>query len=292
MNNKTVFFTHSTALCALFFLGEAVIVSPAGKANEYSVLAYAFALAAAFALLLLTSFLSERLLSVEANKAVLYIVYTLSAVYAAFCAVKTLSVFFCFVSDILLPALPKFLGVIIFLSAVAFFGLSRQENFLKFSLLAFLVCLIAMIFFFIANFSNYNWRNIFIFRLPEPELLYKSAKPYITSTLLPYVFLLPVYQLFVFKRKRLGAVASGLAFGGVLLGFCILSSFLLFGADLSARLDYPYASVVSTVTVGRLFTRMDGFSYFIYFASSITKINTCIFIIYSSLKEMNKKAGR
>ena len=39
---------------------------------------------------------------------------------------------------------------------------------------------------------------------------------------------------------------------------------MLFGPTFAARIEYPYTAAVSTVSVGRLFTRMDYFSYFIY----------------------------
>ena len=54
---------------------------------------------------------------------------------------------------------------------------------------------------------------------------------------------------------------------------------IVFGSDFAGKLKYPYASAISTVTLGNLFTRMDGFAYLIFFASVIVKITVCIKII-------------
>ena len=68
----------------------------------------------------------------------------------------------------------------------------------------------------------------------------------------------------------------------MLLGITILNSVLLFGIEFSGVLDYPYSSAGSTVTFGNLFTRMDGFLYFVYLASCIVKCAVGIFVIKKS----------
>ena len=87
------------------------------------------------------------------------------------------------------------------------------------------------------------------------------------------------------KRKTL---TLGLSFGFFLLGIAILLSVMIFGAELSGRLDYPFFSAVSTVTIGKLFTRMDYLAYFIYFSSALIKITICLFVTFSSLKKIRQ----
>ena len=78
---------------------------------------------------------------------------------------------------------------------------------------------------------------------------------------------------------------SGVSAAGVLCGvsagaiFCtvaVLDSVLSFGLSLAAKLSYPYIDDISTVTAGSLFTRMDGFAYFTFFACYVLKCAVCI----------------
>ena len=292
MKRKTVFFTHASAVSALFILGNGIIMFPVKSADEYNFTGFLLAQVLAFLLYFAVRPLADRFFCDNANKgagnfkkALLVLCYVAVAVFAVFTAAAVFTDFTEFVTEVILPDTPKILAIIIFGAVVVFFATRRQEDILKFCLIAFWFTVILMVFFFIAVAHNYNLRNIFIFRLPQITTLARQTAPYIKNPVLA-VLLLSVYQTLVFKKNRVGAAVSGIAAGGVLLGLCVLSSVLLFGAPLAGRLDYPYAAAVSTVTVGRLFTRMDGFSYFIYFAAAITKITVCLFLVYSSLKKL------
>ena len=99
---------------------------------------------------------------------------------------------------------------------------------------------------------------------------------------------MPIFLKFFFDDTRTKQGFSGVIIGACLLGMCILSPILLFGAQLSGQLDFPNSYAVSTVTVGRLFTRLDGFAYFVYFVSSVIKITVCISVVRESLKTIDK----
>ena len=60
---------------------------------------------------------------------------------------------------------------------------------------------------------------------------------------------------------------------------------MLFGAQMSGEFDYPYAMAISTVTFGNLFSRLDGFSYFIYFVTALIKITVCVDVIKQEMKK-------
>lgn len=293
MKNKTVFFTHTVALSTLFILGNAIISLPKNNADEFTFLGYLSACIISILLYFIVIPLSDIFFcdgiianSKSFKKLFLCVVYLVVAICALWCSAHTFIDFINFARKIILPDMSKALIAITFLATVVFFILKRQENILKFTLIAFWFILIAIIFFWFATFENFNFRNIFIFRLPEINRLIKSTKEYIINPILPSM-LLPIYIRILFNKKRSGNAFSGLLVGLCVLGVCILSALLLFGPHFAGRLDYPYSSAVSTVTVGRLFTRMDGFSYFIYFAASIVKINVCAFIVKICLKRIN-----
>lgn len=292
MKKKTVFFTHSAALSALFVLGNAVIGMPRKTADGYTFLGYIAVGLTSVLLILAVIPLANGIFAENTaqkaggiKKALLAAAFAAVAVAALFCAADAFYDFCRFVSKVLLPDTSETVIFIVFAAVAVFFCTRRQEDILKLTMLSFWLCLVIVLFFFFAAFYNYNLRNIFIFSLPDFKTFTSQAKPYFINPLLPCL-LLPVYQVLVFKKCRTGAVVSGTFTGFLMLGLCILSSLLLFGTALSGKLDYPYASAVSTVTVGRLFTRLDGFSYLIYFISSLSKITACIFIVRSCLKRL------
>ena len=67
-----------------------------------------------------------------------------------------------------------------------------------------------------------------------------------------------------------------------MLLLCIAGSILLFGPNLAGELDYAYSQYISTFTVGRLFTRLDFFAYFLFFITSISKI----WVLGQTVKEL------
>ncbi len=285
MKKATVFRSHSSALAALFVLGNGVIVFPKADADEYTFLAYLLCTAMAFLLYPILIPLINKVYGFKSGettksykKALLVILYFITAAASFFSAVSAFVDFSLFVSELILSDLPVAFSFFVFLLIVVFFVLHRQEVFLKFSLLAFTFTAVVIIFFFIASIGDYKLDSIFIFSLPDFKTLFTQIKEYLFNPMLS-VLLIAVYEVFVFGRVRKSVSFWGLGLGFGLLGICILNSVLLFGTHLAAILDFPYASAISTVTIGRLFTRLDGFSYFVYFAACITKITVCLFLI-------------
>lgn len=285
MKKATVFRSHQSALTALFILGNGVIIFPKAEADEYTFLAYILCAAATFLLYLILTPLINKVYGFKATentrrykKALLIIIYFLTAAACFFFAVSAFVDFSLFVSELILKDLPKAIAFLVFLLIVVFFALRRQEDFLKFSLLAFTFTALIVAFFFLASLSDYSLDSIFIYTLPDFKAFFPQIKEYLFNPVFS-VLLVAVYEVCVFKRVRKSVSLWGVALGFLLLGLCILNSVLLFGTHLAAILDYPYASAISTVTIGRLFTRLDGFSYFVYFAACITRITVCLFLI-------------
>lgn len=292
MKNKTVYFTHSLSLCALFVLGNAIIILPRANADEFSFLGYLISCVVALLLFFIINPLIKNLFcedilknSKPFKKFLLYLLYAAICIASLWCAADTFGDFIEFVSKVILPDTSLFLIAVTFLAIVIFFVLKSQEAILKFSLLSFWFIVIAVLFFFIATFKNFDFRNIFIFRLGDIKTIIKNTSPYILNPVLPSM-LLPIYITLSLKGKHTANTFSGILSGLIILGVCILSAMLIFGPQFAGELKFPYSSAVSTVTVGRLFTRMDGFSYFIYFACALIKINVCSFIILKILKIM------
>ena len=287
MNSSAPYRFHITALAALFILGNGVIIFPTSVADEYTFLAFLLCTLAAFVLFFVFRGIIGKAYSFEPTvntkpykKALFTILYFVTAAIALYYAVDTFYAFSLFVSELALRNFPVIVGFISFLAVVVFMNLCKSSAFYKFSVIAFIFTALAIIFFFLASLKNYRISNIFIFSLPPLKDLFSQTKEYFMGIILPLLLFL-CFEASVLKSHPKPYTLWGIASGTLLLCLCILNSVLLFGTRFAGTLDYPYASAISTVTIGRLFTRLDGFAYFVYFAASITRITVCTILIKS-----------
>lgn len=284
--HRKVFGKALFSLSSLFVLGDAIIVFPQKSGADYTIFSFITASLLGLFLYFLISFICGKL-AVGHNektfkKALENSILIIVSVFSAFVGADTFIIFARFISDVILKTTPIYIITVVLLGVVIYFAFKKQESILKFSLISFIAVLILIIFFFFASFSDYEIKNLALKQSIELNTFYKSLKTFIKNPILSCL-LLPFYYRFALKEKNATA-HSGVVAGYILLGICIMSSVLLFGSGLSATLSYPYFSAVSTITVGRLYTRLDGFLYFVYFVTSIIKITVCIFISRSCLK--------
>ena len=288
---KIRFFTHTESLFSLFILGNAVITLPVKDASKLTFLAYIFSSLFGVALYLICFLVAKKLFAKPLHtkmtpyaKIALGVLYFLVAVLSIFCAADTFYDFIRFAKDMVLKDTPMFLICVLFLAVSVYFCLHRQEDTLKFFLVSFWVLTFIILFFFVASAFKFELKNIFIFEFPNFKTLFLQSGDYILNPVIPSV-LLSVYTVSVFGEKS-KSHWLGCVFGYFLLGLTVLSGVLVFGASLAGSFDYPYSYAISTVSIGRLFTRLDGFSYFVYFITSLAKITVCIFILKSIIKRI------
>lgn len=263
---------HFIALCALFILGNAVIGLPANSADKFTFLGFLISFAVTVILYFAISF-------VPLCKPFLIFGFLLSFWAAA----DTFLEFIRFISDTLLRDTANILIVLPFVLVAVYFAFQKTEVVFKFSLVAFFFSVLAVAFFFAFTAKDFDVKNIIIKSLPTFKNLYTQTMPYIKKITLPSLLLIIYAKIFQKPKK---VMFFGMITGVILLAACLLNSVLLFGSVFSGELGYPYASAISTVTFGNLFTRMDGFAYFIYFASCIIKITVCINIMKNFIKQI------
>lgn len=291
MNKKVTFTPHIVALFAFYILGNGILILPAFGTNEFNFIAYIAAVVLMLLMYLLTEFIEEKVAIKDGSSVVLKIVclflFSAVAVLSLFIAAESFSSLLRFVSEVILLAVPKFFIAIILAITVLYFSVKRTENLLKFSLLSMLFSMVVVLFFFIVQVDKFDLRNIFIFRLPKIHELSNQLKIYLRNPIMHIVvlpFFLKQNLLVINTKNRIFSILMG----GILLGISILLPILLFGAELSGDLDYPFINAVSTVTVGRLFTRLDGFAYYVCFVSVLIKITVCIKVAWGSISKINR----
>ncbi len=260
---KAEYKKHYIALCVLFVLGNGIISLPQKNADIFTFLGFLVSFLIFFLLLFLPINLK------------------ISSILAVWVIGDTFIDFIKFISATLLKESPEILVVIPFILTLLAFCCAKKGAVLKFSLISAAISVTAIFFFFGFTASDFNIKNIIIKSVPDLKNLYSQTIPYLKKVTLPSFLLLVYSKINGFGKKT---TLCGVALGNALLAFCILNSVLLFGSSFAGRLDFPYAFAISTVTFGNLFTRMDGFAYFIYFASCLIKITVSIEIIKATVR--------
>ena len=286
MTAEPTYNKHLAGLTAFFILGDAIIslpVAESGGASLFGFLAAAFA--AAF-LYFAAVPLASRLLLGKGRARLLFAPLLLAAaVYAFYNAGLSLIKYTDFVNRVLLPETPRFFIAVLFILIAAYLASRRQEVILKLSLIFIVAAAVTVVLFFLLSVKDYNAENIAIKKLPDLRELFLGAKPYLLRISLP-ALLIPVYSALFTGEKRVSAPFFGLLTGLSVIALCLLESLLLFGAPLARRLPFPLAAAVSTVTVGQLFSRMDGIVYCLFFAAALIKTAVCMKLAYFVLSKV------
>lgn len=283
-----VFSSHKIAVFALFLLGETGIVIPYKNGNENIFLAFLLASFLGVLLLCFSFFVLNKLNELKnytAKKYTKKIILLLFAVYSIYLAVNTFNSFLSFLSSYILPDFsPYFLGLtltalIIYISSV------KSYAFYKFSLVTAVVSSVLLLILFLLSVPQFSLDNISLLSMPDfYDVLYKSLI-YLKNAFLP-ALILSVFEFVYTKTKNKNCALKGYIIGVVMLTVCLLNSLLIFGNQLSSKLDFPYSEAISTVTAGNIFFRMDGFSYFVFFASCTVKICLLLKIFVKIFKEI------
>lgn len=287
MQNPTGFKTHLMFLCAMMILGQSISVFPISL-DDNAVFHYLFSFVLGFMIILIASFATKKFFGLKKNtplkKAVCVIVYLRIAVYAVVVFFDCLFDFKDVISKVLFFG-SDLIGVLIFCVAVFYFLAHRQENILKFSLISAVLCLAVILFFSIFLFENYHFKNLYIKELPDIKTATSGVIPLLRKAFLP-TGLLYFYKHFTGLNTRKGVLVKGYILGGLFLSAALLCPILIFGTEFIGRLEFPFNSAVTTLSIGRLFSRLDGVMYVVYFVSALLKSVVCIFVAIKSLKEV------
>lgn len=290
MRAEPTYNKHSASLAAIFILGDSIMVLPYATSGRYAVLGFAIAAASAFILYFAALPIARYFLIKPENgnifrKAVSAVLLALIAVYALSGAGQTFIRFISYAEKIVLPNNGKFFIAAIFILLTAALATRRHEVILKLSLIFLVFSIITVLLFFLLSAKDFKIENISFYAFPTFKELFKETLPFFSGVALPAV-LIPSFEGLFYGRTRKTAGFAGLCIGLLLITLCLLDSLLLFGSELAARLDFPLAAAVSTVTVGSLFTRMDGVIYCLYFATALIKTAVCIKLCYFSVKKV------
>ena len=265
---KECYNKHFIMLSLLFILGNACITAPVNNADKYNFLVF---LICGFVAL----FFASLAYLIPINKLTALPIFAL----CLFTVGDTFISFIKFISENLLPETPRFYILLPFALILVYLGFKREDTLFKFSLICGVLSVAVVIFFFLSTFKDFEFKNIFIYELPPLDTVFSQSVFYFKSIIIPSLL------LGVFAKQegiKKGVLLGGVSLGLLCLAVTVLNSVLLFGIKFAGFLNYPYSMAGSTVTFGNLFTRLDGFLYFVYSATSLSKCAVAIFITKKS----------
>lgn len=265
MKTEECYIKHFLLLSVLFVLGNACITAPTKTADKYNFLVFLISCFVALFFAFISYF-------IPINRITALLIFGIGffTVGDAFIS------FIRFISGNLLSATPRLLVLLPFVLILVYLGFKKTNTLYKFSLICGFLSVAVVVFFFLSTFKDFNFKNIFIYKLPKLDTIFSQSIFYLKSLVIPSLLLGIFAKL---ERIKKGVLFGGLSLGLLCLAITILNSVLLFGIKFSGVLDYPYSMAGSTVTFGNLFTRLDGFLYFVYSATCITKCAVGIFVI-------------
>lgn len=273
---------HTACFVALFTVGNAVITFP--KAGTATVMGFATAVLAAVGAYFL-SIAACRIAvgrGVKPKRAIKVPLLFSAAAISAYCALDCFIDFCGFANALLLPESPNFAVAVLFILVVAVLSLKPNSVLMKLSLFFAACFVVAVPILILLTVKDFSVAGL---NIGGAEDIKNGICASVQSIALP-ALLIPPYILIENKNAPEASGTYGLLCGLTTTALCVLDSLLLFGTGLSEKLAFPFATAVSTVTVGTLFTRMDGPVYCLFFMSAVIKSVLCIRLCAALFKKM------
>ncbi len=282
MKSQSIKYSHTICLIACFTLGSAAIKIPFEGASSSSLLGFVAAAIISIAVAVLlssvfSSFFNPKHLENKNTRMILLPLYIAASLFILFDAAVSFNAFCDFVRLNMLEKTSRLIISGVFALCVYWASLNRDRVILKFSLITFILTAAAVIVFFVFLFPSADLGLLIPKKTSAREIL-KETENYLLMVFLPAAPIL-IYEKLTFGATKRGISAVGVTFGGIMLCVILCSSVMLFGIPQSAELSFPYADAISTISIGYLFTRMDGFAYFVFFATALIKVTVCILLI-------------
>lgn len=273
MDYKSAFSFHKICMTALFVLGNWVITMPFLQNDSFSLGLFLLSFSLTVFLLpwvfLATKHILKTICKFQKAQTIIFCVVALILIFVSY---KSAAAFLKFAKAHILPESQRWLLSAIFCFLLYVFSVTKNHCLFKVSLiLAGIIIFVLMLFFFLSlprfDFQDILKREFSLSGFSLFSVLGFSLK-IIATCLIPMVFLYHSDQKSPAPKVFFGSIL------GVALLFLAYSNAVLIFSNLNA-LDFPYADAISTVSIGSLFTRMDGFAYLVFLVCALIKCTVC-----------------
>lgn len=270
LKKKTLDF-HTVSAAAISVLSTAVVTLPAIN-DKSPILAMLFAFLTGLPIYMIFIRLISK---VNINNGVLKkIVSVLLGIFVLYLAAKSFHTVAAYFSLAVLTKTPVWLILSAFFILVFIAAVCGGDAVKKFTMLGFLSATVLIIILAVISFKNLE-----ISLMSRPKLnaeFFKTVAKYIVIIFVFSSEILPFQKKGGNKKEFLKSTVLGIGVGAVLLTLVVANSVLVFGENYAAEMKFPYSFAVSTFSLGTLFTRLDGFAYFIILTLNFLKGALCI----------------
>ena len=276
---------HKLCLAAIFFFDGIALFLPFKGAKNGDLSALIFAIIISAFIYFVWYFLADKIYKSSGGNGVTKVSCFLIIAFLVFTNAVTSKNFINFISKEVLIKNPKIYILILF-SAICIYMVSKSDKVVaKAGLLSFVFIVIVMTVMLIVsckNFEPVSLKKLFVGKVFKRSFVYLYK-----ALLFPIAF--AIFSRFAFYNVSVKKDIFGFLIGTVLILVCYLSAVLTFTLHFASKIDYAYPISISVVNIGELYTRMDGFAYFIFFFSALIRSSICGFGIKMLLKKMNIK---
>ena len=286
MNNKSATFKiHSVCLIAIFILGNTLLTFPSGG-DAFSGI-YALGVAVLLSLPFFGIYgklmvgKSQEFLSGRFGKALAIPLLTIAFFGTLTCSRD----YALFIDTMRLPNTSLIVITGVFVALSFLLGLGADKVMYLFSLVGLIVVAFVLAVIFMLSIPNIKWEYLGYALKPDfPAAFRQGVGIFIHS------FGQSILLVFFLKGNK-GAIShqfSGLCLGALLLGVTFLNVLGVVGRTV-AQITYPYITVGEMVKVGVGYSRMEGFTYLVYFLCALIKNSLLVSV---SLKIGSAFGGR
>lgn len=272
---NAIYSTHIISLFAIVTVGNAILSLRFSDINIFTF----FLCSCAFSVLLY--FGSFKLIqSCQNHKYILAGMCVLICCLAVVNIAITIYDFYSFLSSVQMPQCNHMLLLIVVLCTTGIFAAFRISAVYKYCLLTGVLIATIIILCFVAGIKNYDISSVGQL-VAEDVFSLKIFLKYFSS-----FFVFPL--LFYWQQQN---VSFKIVFLGTLSGFVALifiSCQTIFTLGNSSH-NFDYLRAVSTISTSGLFSRLDGLTFFVCFATCIIKITLLIKAILSSANRIIRK---
>ncbi len=284
-------FKHSVCLIAVFLIGNMIISFPKGEGQRASLWGFVLCLAVSLLLVLFYAYLQSNnnfsqaiFKNVGALSTICFVFFCLLCL---FCYVVCCKEYIVLVDTLRLQNTSRFLIAPIFILLTLLLATSKTKIFKSFSLVSFCVVLICSIFMFALSVSQAK-PHLFYSNLPFN--LGQTATQALTYFIHSFGQII-IVLLFIGKKDRASSkrlLLLGISAGSAVFFICLLQVLFHLGPFVTQLLDFPYAAATGSVTAAKSYSRLDGFTYYIYFVCSLIKASVILCCVLRIAKSVNK----
>ncbi len=261
--SKELYLKHKIFLIAVFLLGNTVIVFPKGIGVETAIYSLAFSVIPTIILMAVFYKISKfEFLPNTVLKVMIFLLCIIVFIISA-------NDYITFVDAVRLPKTPRFIISTLFVLLSFLLGLMKRRVLYLFSLYAFFIVLGILVLVFVASFNKLTFTDLTIKDFNFKDIVRQSLTFFIHSfgeLTIPFLLLLKL------KNKENNRILNlGVLFGFLIILTYVLNIMLVLGSATAKVVEYPYSTLTSLVSFGRNFSRLDGFTYYVYFFSTLIK---------------------